>query len=457
MRGLFIVLIVCGACLFGNPPGRQVPEASRWLLPVRFEENRGQAAPGVRFLARSEGFELLVRDREIEMRAAPGGRPIRIMLEGAPAGGLHAEDPLKGRTAYFRGAEPSQWITGVANYRKIRYRSVYAGIDLLVYGSQGKLEYDWAVAPGADPAQIRFSVSGVSRTGIDSSGDLVLRGPGFEVRHKKPLVYQEIGGKRREIAGGFRRLGRNRIGFQVGKYDPALPLVIDPYLVYATQFGGNPFLGSSAGADGGGGGRGLAIAVDRAGSAYVGGRVSGPGSLPVTGNPFQSEYGYGYDGFVCKFTPDGSDVVYATYLWGGGFEEVRGIAVDLEGNAYVTGTSEFRFPQAGPFQPRPGAPGSSWPSSTPREARWSGRFLSAGGSSRRGGWAVSIPAIRLETRSRWMRRTTCMWPASPSVPFPRRPEASRPSSPWPRPVSKPPTVRTGLWRRSIPAAPGWPI
>jgi hypothetical protein len=166
-------------------------------------------------------------------------------------------EPLPGKVNYFLGKDPGQWRTGVPIYAKVRYAQVYPGVDLLYYGHQQQVEYDFALAPGADPKAITLLIEGVEALEVDGHGDLMLQTRAGPLRMPKPRIYQERDGVRQAIAGGYLLKGPQRVGFQVGSYDPARPLVIDPVLSYSTYLGGSDN-------DGGSG-----IAVDRAGSAYV--------------------------------------------------------------------------------------------------------------------------------------------------------------------------------------------
>ena len=255
----------------------------------------------------------------------------------------------RARANYFIGNDPDKWRTNVPTYAKVQYQDVYPGVDLVYYGNQRQLEYDLVVGPGADPAAIALSFEGVKGLRIDAQGDLVLDTPGGEVRQHKPLVYQEVDGVRREIAGAYVLNAERQVGFQVAAYDASQPLIIDPVLVYSTYLGG-----------GGGGGHG--IAVDASGNAYVTGFTAST-DFP-TASPFQGTFGgLILIAFVTQLDAAGSALVYSTYLGGSGFivfDQGTGIAVDASGNAYVTGnTNSTDFPTASPFQPAFG--GGSFP------------------------------------------------------------------------------------------------
>ena len=213
-------------------------------------------------------------------------------------------------------------------------------MNLVYHGNQRQLEYDFVVRPGADPTRIVLGFEGAHKVEVDPQGDLVLSTAHGAIRHRKPFIYQEVNGVRREIRGGYVLDGIRRVGFQLAAYDASRPLVIDPTLVYSTYLGAD---------------RGTSIAVDAAGSAYITGRT-GPTNFPTTAGAFQtsSQSTASRNAFVTKLDPTGSALVYSTYLSGDDFGETNGhcIAVDTDGNAYVTGYTASRgFPTtAGAFQ-----------------------------------------------------------------------------------------------------------
>src|SRR5207302_767574 len=245
-----------------------------------------------------------------------------------------------GKANYFVGNDTAKWRTDVPTYAKVHYQEVYPGIDLVYYAKQRQLEYDLVVRPGADPSAIALRLTGADKVEVDVQGDLVLHTAAGPIRQQKPFIYQEVGGVRKEIAGGYVLKGEQHVGFKVAAHDARRPLVIDPILSYSTYLGG------------GGADRSHAIAVDAAGNAYVTGGTFSP-DFPTTAGAFQTSLGAGtFQAFVTKLNPSGSALVYSTYLGGNGGAESYGIAVDAAGNAYVTGrTFSPDFPTtAGAFQ-----------------------------------------------------------------------------------------------------------
>jgi len=224
-----------------------------------------------------------------------------------------------------------RWRLGVPLFEKIRYSGVYPGIDLIFYGSQSQLEYDFVVAAGASWRSIRLDFSGAQAIEIDAQGDLALQTRWGWLRHRCPRVYQQLASGRSAIDGHYVLLGNREVGFEIGAYDPALPLVIDPTLVYASYLGGNA-------AD-----NGYSVAVDSAGCAYTVGETWSA-NFPLR-NPMQSVPAGDTDIFVTKWNAAGNGIVYSTYIGGSNRDVPLGIAVDAAGNAYIAGfTYSANFP-----------------------------------------------------------------------------------------------------------------
>src|SRR5262245_4977105 len=308
-------------------------------LPLSFEANQGQADAQVKFFSRGNGYGLWLTATEAVLASQS---EVRMRLVGANTSSqIEGLDRLPGQSNYFLSNDPQRWRTHVASYARVRYREVYPGVDLIYYGNRRQLEYDFVVAPYADARAITLAFQGARRMRLDANGDLVLGGAGAELRQRKPLVYQEVGGVRRIVAGRYLIKSDHKVGFQVAAYDVSRPLVIDPVLVYSTYLGG---------------GRddiGVSIAVDAAGSAYVTGKTLSANFPNV--NPAQPALAGPSDVFVAKLNPAGSALVYTTYLGGSNSEVGMGIAVDATGSAYVTGlTYSSDFPTRNPAQPARG-------------------------------------------------------------------------------------------------------
>ncbi|HBB90008.1 MAG TPA: hypothetical protein DC047_20585, partial [Blastocatellia bacterium] len=329
------------------------------VLPLSFEANSGQTNRKVKFLARGQGYGLFLTATgpvmSLTKKSEKNTEPISSLVakENEPASdtavvswemvgankspGTSGVDALPGKANSFRGNDPSHWRSNLSTYAKVRYSNVYPGIDVIYYGNQRQLEYDFIVAPGKDPNRIKLTFKGADATEIDAQGNLVLRTRAGDITQAKPLAYQEIAGVRREVSVSYRADARS-VSFNVGNYDTSRPLIIDPVLIYSSFLGGSSFES------------GFAVAVDAQGSAYLTGRTS---SLDFpTSNAFQSTFATFTDVYVVKLNASGTALLYSTYLGGDSSESGRGIAVDSQGSAYVAGsTFSTNFPTtAGAFQ-----------------------------------------------------------------------------------------------------------
>jgi hypothetical protein len=220
----------------------------------------------------------------------------------------------------------------------VRYREVYPGIDLVFYGNQRRLEYDFVVSPGSDPSKIRLEFQGAEDVSLDEKGNLVLRLKDGEVIQRAPVIYQEVDGRRVDVTGGYWIDHKGRVGCQVASWDRQRPLVIDPVLVYSTYLGGSSY------------DYGYGITVDGSGNAYVTGHTDSS-DFPTVNALYPDPLIY-CDAFIFKLSADGNQAVYSTYLGGNGVDVGYGIAVDGSGNAYVTGdTYSSDFPTVNALYP----------------------------------------------------------------------------------------------------------
>ncbi|HKR13626.1 MAG TPA: SBBP repeat-containing protein [Pyrinomonadaceae bacterium] len=291
---------------------------------MSFERNQGQTDRQVKFLARGRGYDLFLTPAEVVLTLR-NASVLRLSMAGSkPASSIEGEEELPGKVNYLLGDDARQWHTNIPTYRKIRYRGIYPGVDVVYYGNQRQLEYDFVVAAGRDPGVIKFKLAGADRIDLDESGDLRLTVKDSEVRLDKPFIYQLTEtGERSEVKGEYVVKGKE-IGFKVQAFDSQKPLIIDPVLSYAT------LLGSSGDESGNG------IAVDAHGNAYVTG-VTNSATFPTTPPPGSLQPPPG-TAFVTKIDATGSNLIYSTYL---GFNGTiaTAIAVDSSGNAYVTGST----------------------------------------------------------------------------------------------------------------------
>ncbi len=306
-------------------------------MPLRFERAAGAAAANAEFIARGAGYALDLSKGEARLvmgGTADGPRTaitMRLLGAWADAEG-RGRSVLPGVTNYLIGSDPREWRTGVRSYAEVEYRGVYPGVDLVYYGNQRQLEFDFIVAPGASHRAIALAFDGSTHLAIDRAGNLLVgTSAGTLVQHA-PAIYQEKSGKRSTVRGGYVLRRGGRVGFNVGSYDPHLPLIIDPVLTYSTYLGGSREE------------RAAGIAFDAQGNMYVAG-LTGAADFPATGSPANAHGSDNWDAFVVKLNPTGDQFLYATYIGGSGYEEPAGLAVDVAGNAYVAGqTDSWDFP-----------------------------------------------------------------------------------------------------------------
>jgi uncharacterized repeat protein (TIGR01451 family) len=259
---------------------------------------------------------------------------VGLKLQGANAKAVASGvDELRERRNYFIGNDPGKWHTDVPTFRAVRYDEIYPGISLTYYGNQQQLEYDFAVAAGANPRLVRLAFDAGVQPQLAESGDLLLRTAGGEVRQQRPIIYQQMEGRRQLIDGHYVLLGKRQVGFEIGSYDRNRTLVIDPTLVYSTYLGG------------GGDDLGSSIAVDSNNNVYIAGSTSSI-NFPSKNAAFGVNAGLA-DIFVTKIDAAGANIIYSTYVGGSGLDRGDGIAIDNGGNAYVVGrvdSSSIDFP-----------------------------------------------------------------------------------------------------------------
>jgi hypothetical protein len=388
-RWLLLIALLLGAASIHNdrataPPVARPRTSAQWArlysaLPLSFEANQGQVDKQVKYLARGRAYTLfLTRDEAVLrlrsqnpvdsrdwLRTVKEGTEtpdsiLRLRLVGANSNAAAiGGDELPGKANYFLGNDSSRWRTNVPTYGRVKYENIYPGIDLAYYGNQeGQLEYDFVVAPGADPEAITLSLGERgSPLRIAPDGDLLVPLESGELRFHKPVVYQPA--DQRSALGNLQRPGvdpalrtldstprtvvegryvltaSSQVRFELGPYDHTKPLVIDPVLYYATYLGGS------------GGDIGYAIAVDSNFDAYIAGATSSTNFPTTTGAARRSSGGNG-DAFITKLNDTGTALLYSTYLGGSGADFAYAIALSA-GSAYITGTTySTDFPTASP-------------------------------------------------------------------------------------------------------------
>jgi len=307
--------------------------------PLLFEQHQAADGGMAQFRAHASGRKLLfgasgaISEWGLAGAGASDPQPEITMrlIDARPDVAPRSAEAQAGSANYLAGSHPDQWRIGVPLYGKIIYSAVYPGIDLIYYGNQNQLEYDFVVAPGASWRSIRLAFGGARAVAIDPNGDLKLQTRGGWLRHRRPRVYQQLASGRSEISGHYVLQGSGRVGFEIGAYDHALPLVIDPTLVYSSYLGGS--------ADD----HGYSVAVDSSGCAYTIGETWSA-NFPLL-NSMQSTPDGDTDIFVTKWNAAGTGILYSTYIGGSNRDVPLSIAVDAVGNAYVTGyTYSANFP-----------------------------------------------------------------------------------------------------------------
>lgn len=337
------VVAIAALLLLLPSPGRDKPLLSEAIvpatgqvvqsfsnLPLSFEANHGQTDSQVRFLSKSGGFETYLTDSGVTLASVSGGQTVALQMSFANASDsvrIVPGDALAGTTNYLIGNDPDQWQTNVPTYGSVRYEQVYPGVDAVLYGNSGQLEYDLIVAPGTSPEVIRLQFAGADSISVNGDGDLVASIAGSEFVKSAPVVYQEIGGERVEVAGAY-VLDGDEVGFEIGAYDESQPLIIDPILIFGSYLGGA--LNDIA----------FGVATDDDLNVYVTGETESlnfpttPGVLSeeISGDVNQQ------DVFVTKISADGSEVLYSTYLGGTGNNDIGfDIEVDGDGQAFIAG------------------------------------------------------------------------------------------------------------------------
>jgi len=345
-------------------------------MPLDFEMNAGQAPSDYAFVAHGPSYavgvsatgialslhRLKTAEGELTGNAAnvitPGPQEsanLELRLMGANSASLSSSrvsglDSQPGRSSYFIGSDPTRWRTSVPHFNRVRIASAFPGVDLVLYGSRQQLEYDFAVAPGADPGLIRLQVRGTDSMALDRNGNAILRTAAGDVELQSPVAYQESESGRRPVQSGFEIADGNVLKFKLGNYDHQLPLVIDPVLIYSEAFGGSN------------GNQGVGMTVDAAGNAYVTGNTCSA-DFPATSGNFATIHTNPaakvcQDAFVVKLDPTASTLIFSDFIGGSGGSSVGAhVAVDSSQNVYVAGaTGATTFPTVssiGPMAPTP--------------------------------------------------------------------------------------------------------
>ncbi|MEK7829445.1 MAG: SBBP repeat-containing protein, partial [Acidobacteriota bacterium] len=304
-------------------------------LPLSFEPNQGQANLAVQFLSRGNSYTLFLTGNEAVMALRGSEKQkgfLKLKLVGANVQPqAEGQQPLEGKSNYLLGNDRSKWQADIPTYASVKYNEVWPGVDMVWYGNQRTLEYDFIVKPGVDPEQIKLMFEGAESLRLDAEGNLLLTTKAGEMTQKAPVIYQDGEQGRTNIAGKYLLKGQNEVAFEIGAYDASRPLVIDPQLLYSTYVGGN----SSETAFG--------VAVTSNGQAFItGGTFSTNFPVTTTADP---EASIDVDvAFVTKLNATGTGVIYSTILGGTcglngacGLQPFGGVAVTSDGKAAITG------------------------------------------------------------------------------------------------------------------------
>ena len=313
-------------------------------FPLTFEENRGQADRRFDYVARGPGYGLYLSAGEIlfglrhgSSREASAQVLLMRLGGGLPAPSVRPLEAAATKSHYYLGNDPAKWLTNVPHYKRILYSEVYPGVDLVFYGTPGNLEYDFIVSPGASWEQIRLQFEGIDNLSIHPEGQLVLKLQSGEMVQPPPVIYQETSaGKRLLIDGSYVLVGPREVAFRVGSFDPAIPLVIDPTILWLGYLGGTSFVDDPNG-----------ITTDSIGASYV------------TGNTFSSDFpatigslSGSNDAYVTKINRQGTAIEWAAFFGGTGSEGGFKIAVDDSQQPYFCGqTTSTDLPlSSSPYQ-----------------------------------------------------------------------------------------------------------
>jgi hypothetical protein len=319
-------------------------------LPLSFEPNVGQSDASVEYIARANGYSLflssnhttflLKADSAKQQSSKKGsseasrfarGSLLRLQFSNSnPNALMTAVEEQLGKINYLIGSDPKSWHVNIPTYASVKQQSLYPGVDVVYYGTQQQLEYDFVVSPGADSRAIALKFSGADKVRLDENGNLIASVAAGDVRMRKPLAYQQDNnGQRQLVTANYVLRGRKGAAISVGSYDPKRELIIDPILEYSTYLGGSNIDGGNA----------IAVAQDK--TAFIAGGTFST-DFP-TAHPLQPNHGgpddFARDAFVAKISADGSTLLYATYLGGKNEDIANGIAVDTFGNAYAAGTT----------------------------------------------------------------------------------------------------------------------
>ena len=331
IRGIVFLAatLACAGCAHQQRP----PAASPLLM---FEANAGQAPSAYDAILRSTSLDAAFHRAGVQLALKDGtgkssAAGIALTFPGAASVAPAVDGPLDGRLNYLRGSDPAGWTTGVATFSRVRYDQLYPGIDLVFYGAGRHLEYDFVVAPHADPALIAMRFSAAEPVRVNPEGDLIVTAGGRAMTQKRPVAFQERAGSRTAVDASYVVGSDNVVGLRLGAYDRSAPLTIDPMIVLSRTFGGTATDVVNR------------IAVVN-GALYLAGYTCSA-TFPIVNALQPAMHGVNCDGFVTKMSGDGRSLIYSTYFGGDNSDQIRGLSVDASGAVYVAGpTYSTDFP-----------------------------------------------------------------------------------------------------------------
>jgi hypothetical protein len=255
---------------------------------------------------------------------------------------VEASEPQQGAYNFISGDDPAKWQTRVQAYGEVVYHDVWKDVDMRIYTNGSNLEQEFILRPGGDLSRVQIAYRGINGLSISADGLLEVQTAFGKLQETRPRIYQEIAGNRVEVDGRFKLISETSYTFEVSAHRADYALVIDPTVLYSTFLGGsagnNYYVGNGEYASG--------IAVDATGDAYVTGFTAST-DFPTTSGVLQPTWSNSglSDIFITKINSTGSALIYSTYLSGASY--ARSIAIDPQGNAYVTGYNAwnvFGFP-----------------------------------------------------------------------------------------------------------------
>jgi hypothetical protein len=360
---LFLAACECDCKWFESPAGQTFVAVFTGCTPVSppssrltgglIEENLGQADRSYSLVVRGPGGRTLFSDQGVAFDFGRGLR-LRLGLDGSEATRIEAEDPLVTKVNYFMGKNPSRWVRNARTWGRVRYRSIYPGIDMVFYGispQSGALEQDFVLSKGADPSRIRMRFDGADGVKVAHDGSLEVRAGKREIHFHAPVVYQKVDGGRRLVRSAYKTHPDGHVGFELGSYRTDIPLVIDPVISFSSYAGtaGNDLPGR--------------VVLDALGNMYLSGATNDP-AFPVSSGAYTLDTPGSVDegdtsATITKLDPTGSKALYITHFGGSLITYATGMTLDGSGNILIVGHTD-----APDFPTTPGAVQSTPKSST---------------------------------------------------------------------------------------------